>query len=148
MSLYLHKSSACNGNCGRDEANCDYAHSIHSWTPKHPSLLCYHGSNCKNKETTCCRIHDGSLPDKIRLAKYLNIKFVIPYEPKPIVMAPKVVSVAPKVDPLYELQVERAMIQTEMEALDILKKKLELRILEFKKKASDYWEAGSKEMDF
>ena len=149
MSLYLHKTSPCIG-CDRDEATCHFAHSIHSWNPTHPNLVCVHGMKCYNKETTCCRIHNGSLSEKIRLAKYLKIQFIIPYEPKIImapvpIMAPKM---APKIDPLHELQIEKAMIQSEMEALDILKMKLELKMLEFKKKASDYWEAGSSELEF
>ena len=176
---YLHKAAPCRGACSKTEADCSFAHSIHAWRPKHPSMMCSNGTNCWYKETTCCRIHDGSLADKIRYARFHNMKFHIPYEPRVAAPAPAPVpqevplhqilhqlgnnideirlnpSVPqeepvpqPQEDPLHQLQLEKAMIQSEMELLNIMKKKLEVRILLFKMKASDYWEAGSAEMEF
>lgn len=151
-SNYLYKTSPCNGACSRTEADCVYAHSIHSWNPTHPKMMCREGTNCWYKETTCCRIHDKSLADKIRYARFHKIQFVIPYEPR--VQAPVLVreepvpQEEPQEDPLHKLQVEKAMIQSELELLNIMKKKLEVRILLFKMKASDYWEAGSEELEF
>lgn len=153
-----HKASPCDGRCGQDEQKCDYAHSVHSWNPQNCGMICQYGKQCWSKETTCNRIHDGSLADKIRCANYYGIKFIIPYQPKvpyapdyvPRVVKTKqsVVVAKEPVDPLYELQVEKAMIQSELEVLNIARKRLELRMLEFKKKASDYWEAGTKELEF
>ena len=152
-----HKASACDGRCGQDEDKCDYAHSVHSWNPRDCGMFCNYGKLCWSKETTCNRIHDGSLADKIRCANYYGIKFVIPYQPPKVPYAPYVPKVKAKepvavakepVDPLYELQVEKAMIQSELEVLNIAQKRLELRMLEFKKKASNYWEAGTKELEF
>jgi hypothetical protein len=128
-------------------------------------MMCSNGTNCWYRETTCCRIHDGSLADKIRYARFHNMKFHIPYEPRvyapPPAPAPSVWILPkeepipqeepvpqPQEDPLHQLQLEKAMIQSEMELLNIMKKKLEVRILLFKMKASDYWEAGSAEMEF
>ena len=161
---YLHKTVPCRGDCSKTEANSSFAHSIHAWNPKHPSQMCSNGTNCWYKETTCCRIHDGSLADKIRYARFHNMKFHIPYEPKvyqfnkpyePIVPAPQEAPAPqeepvpePQEDPLHQLQLEKAMIQSELELLNIMKKKLEVRMLLFKMKASDYWEAGSAEMEF
>ena len=161
---YLHKTAPCRGNCSKTEANCPFAHSIHAWNPKHPSQACSNGTNCWYKETTCCRILDGSLADKIRYARFHKMKFHIPYEPKvyqfnkpyePIVPAPQEAPAPqeepvpePQEDPLHQLQLEKAMIQSELELLNIMKKKLEVRMLLFKMKASDYWEAGSAEMEF
>ena len=146
-----HKAFACDGRCGLDEEKCKNAHSVHSWNPRECGMFCDYGKQCWSKETTCNRIHDGSLADKIRCAKYYGIKFVIPYQPPKVPYAPdyvpKVKAKEP-VDPLYELQVEKAMIQSELEALNIAQKRLELRMLEFKKKASNYWEAGTKELEF
>jgi len=120
--------------------------------------------NCWYKETTCCRIHDGSLADKIRYARFHGIKFHIPYEPKDVAHAPAhapaYVPAAPATlpqkehahdqqeDVLYSLQVEKALIQSELELLNVMKKKLEVRILLFQMKASEFWEAGSAEMEF
>jgi hypothetical protein len=113
--------------------------------------------NCWYKETTCCRIHDGSLADKIRYARFHGMKFHIPYEPKvyvpvaepePVPEPEPVADPQPQDDPLHQLQLEKAMIQSELELLNIMKKKLEVRMLLFKMKASDYWEAGSAEMEF
>jgi hypothetical protein len=113
--------------------------------------------NCWYRDTTCCRIHDGSLADKIRYARYNGIKFHIPYEPKERQPAPQPVQASVVVpaqasvvveDPLHQLLLEKAMIQSEMELLNLMKKKLEVRMLIFKMKASDYWEVGSAEMDF
>lgn len=155
---YLHKTAPCRGECSKTEAECSFAHSIHAWNPKHPSQACSNGTNCWYKETTCCRIHDGSLADKIRYARFHHMKFHIPYEPKvpaPSVWippqeepAPQEEPVPPQEDPLHQLQLEKAMIQSELELLNIMKKKLEVRMLLFKMKASDYWEAGSAEMEF
>lgn len=156
---YLHKASPCRGMCFKSEADCSFAHSIHAWNPKHPSMLCQNGTNCWYKETTCCRIHDGSLADKIRYARFHGMKFHIPYEPKvhapPPAPAPKEEPIPqeepvpePQDDPLHQLHLEKAMIQSELELLNIMKKKLEVRMLLFKMKASDYWEAGSAEMEF
>jgi hypothetical protein len=123
--------------------------------------MCRDGTNCWYKETTCCRIHDGSLADKIRYARFHNMKFHIPYEPKVQAPAPAPAPAPsvwilpqeepvpePQEDPLHQLHLEKAMIQSEMELLNIMKKKLEVRMLLFKMKASDYWEAGSAEMEF
>ena len=173
-----HKAFACDGRCGLDEEKCKNAHSVHSWNPRECGMFCDYGKQCWSKETTCNRIHDGSLADKIRCANYYGIKFVIPYQPPKVPYAPdyvpKVKAKEPvdaqranqskaavakepvdaqranqsKADPLYELQVEKAMIQSELEALNIAQKRLELRMLEFKKKASNYWEAGTKELEF
>jgi len=155
---YLHKTSPCRGDCSRTEAECAFAHSIHSWNPKHPKMMCSNGMNCWYKETSCCRIHDGSLADKIRYARFHGIKFHIPYEPRVNVPAPAPIPVAPapapqkepdqQEDTLYLLQVEKATIQSELELLNIMKKKLEVRILLFQMKASDFFEAGSAEMEF
>ena len=142
---FLHKTSPCRGNCGRDEQTCAYAHSIHAWNPKHPKLMCSNGDKCWNKETTCAFLHDCSLADKIRVATIRNIQFIHPIQKKKPMAPPAPV---PRQDPLYELQMEKAMLQSEMEAINILKKKLEVKVLEFKKKASDYWEAGSTELEF
>ena len=86
------------------------------------------------------------------------MKFHIPYEPKVNVPAPAPIPVAPapapqkepdqQEDTLYLLQVEKAMIQSELELLNITKKKLEVRILLFQMRASEFWEAGSAEMEF
>jgi hypothetical protein len=131
-------------------------------------MMCKNGMNCYYKETTCCRIHDGSLADKIRYAKYFNLKFVIPYEPRAAapVFTPRVAAVPavpavsvwasraaapvpkPQEDPLHQLQVEKALIQSELEQLNIMKKQLEVRILLFKQKASNYWEVGAPELEF
>jgi hypothetical protein len=121
-------------------------------------MMCSNGMNCWYKETSCCRIHDGSLADKIRYARFHGMKFHIPYEPKVNVPAPAPIPVAPapapqkepdqQEDTLYLLQVEKAMIQSELELLNITKKKLEVRILLFQMRASEFWEAGSAEMEF
>ena len=123
---YLHKTVPCRGDCSKTEANCSFAHSIHAWNPKHPSQMCSNGTNCWYKETTCCRIHDGSLADKIRYARFHNMKFHIPYEPKvyqfnkpyePIVPAPQEAPAPqeepvpePQEDPLHQLQLEKAKL--------------------------------------
>ena len=159
---YLHKANPCDGSCSKTEAECSFAHSVHSWNPKHPKQMCREGVRCWNKETTCCRIHDGSLADKIRYARFHNMKFVIPYEPR--IQAPAFIPIhhfvkeepepepepvpQPQEDPLHQLQLEKAILQSEIELLNIMKKKLEVRVLLFKKKASDYWEVGSAEMEF
>lgn len=166
---YLHKANPCDGSCSKTEAECSFAHSIHSWNPKHPKMMCREGTNCWYKETTCCRLHDKSLADKIRYARFHKMKFVIPYEPRvqapafiPIhhfareepvpqeepIPAPPQEEPVPQEDPLHQLQVEKAMIQSELELLNIMKKKLEVRILLFKMKASDYWEVGTPELEF
>jgi len=88
------------------------------------------------------------------------MKFVIPYEPR--IQAPAFIPIhhfvkeepvpepvpQPQEDPLHQLQLEKAILQSEIELLNIMKKKLEVRVLLFKKKASDYWEVGSAEMEF
>jgi hypothetical protein len=152
---YLHKTSPCRGDCSKTEAECSFAHSIHSWNPKHPKMMCSNGINCWYKETSCCRIHDGSLADKIRYARFHGIKFHIHYEPRVNVPAPaSTPAPVPQKEPdlredtIYLLQVEKATIQSELELLNIMKKKLEVRILLFQMKASDFWEAGSAEMEF
>ena len=193
---HLHKSLPCKGPCLRSKAECAYAHSVKEWKPTHHKMMCSFGTNCRFKDTACCRIHDGSLYDKIRCAEFHGIKFIEPHNPireerLPVVSAPQVpfvwdnfVASASSVqqepvpepmpepvqepvqepiqepvqepvqeepileeDPVFLLQQEKRMIMLEMESLRIAKEQLKVRMLLFKMKASDYWEAGSADME-
>jgi hypothetical protein len=151
-------------------------------------MMCGFGTDCRYKNTACCRIHDGSLSDKIRCAEFYGIEFIEPHrqireerlplvsvpqvpfvwdnfvasaqqEPEPVHEEPAHEEPAPvheepvqqepnhEEDPAFQLQQEKRMILLEMESLRIAKEQLRVRILLFKIKASDYWEAGSAEME-
>jgi hypothetical protein len=178
---HLRKSSPCKGPCFRAKAECAYAHSVKEWNPTHPKMMCSFGRDCRYKNTACCRIHDGSLSDKIRCAEFYGIEFIEPHHPireerLPLVNVPQVPFVwdnfvapvqeepapvpepepvpepvqeepNPEDDPAFQLQQEKRMILLEMESLRIAKEQLKVRILLFKMKASDYWEAGSADME-
>lgn len=144
MSFDLYKSSPCKG-CNRDEQTCQFAHSIHAWNPSSPKMMCLNGDKCWNKETTCAFLHDRSLADRIRVATIRNLQFIQPHK-KPmesyVIMAPVL-----KRDPLYELQLEKEILLSERESLFILQKKLEVKIMEYRQRASAFWEVGSKELE-
>jgi hypothetical protein len=92
---FLRKSSPCKGPCLRSKEECAYAHSLKDWKPSHPKMMCSFGTNCRYKNTACCRIHDGSLSDKIRCAEFYGIEFIEPHRPVreerlPVVSVPQV----------------------------------------------------------
>jgi hypothetical protein len=190
---FLRKSSPCKGYCPRSKEECAYAHSVKEWKPSHPKMMCSFGRDCRYKTTACCRIHDGSLSDKIRCAEFYGIEFIEPHHPVreerlPVVSVPQVpfvwdnfvasvqqepvpepmpepvpepmpepiqepvqepVQEEPilEEDPVFQLRQEKRMIMLEMESLRIAKEQLKVRMLLFKMKASDYWEAGSADME-
>ena len=107
--------------------------------------MCGHAKTCWNKETTCKYLHDCSLADKIHYATIHNVRFIHPFKSVPSV--PAVPSIEPKPDMIFMLQVEKAILRSEQEAIDILQKKLDVKMMEFRKKASDFWEVGSLELE-
>ena len=145
------KSTNCRrGNCQKTEAECNFAHSIHEWKPI--NNMCKSGEDCLYKETTCYYRHNDSFAEKLRLANFYGLKFHIKPVPIPMPEVPMPVVVEDPIpiveDPLFLLQIEKASIQSEIELISLMKKKVELRMRAFKLKASNVWEVGSDDLEF
>jgi hypothetical protein len=150
-----------NDSCQFTKDTCNFAHTINEWICP-DALMCCFGEECY--KVGCCRLHKNTLEQKRIVATYIKIVFKKPYEklfpnknnivinpvriPVPVqvrIPAPVVV-VEEKIEEV--LLKKKQDIKNEYEIAKNNLRAIELKMKHFREVASNYFDVGSKELEF
>jgi len=150
MARVLDRSRPCiNEQCQFTKDTCKYAHTINEWICPE-SLMCSFGERCF--KVGCCRLHKNTLEQKRLVATFIKIVFkksydkLLPNVPVQVRIPAPVVVVEEKIEDV--LLKQKKDLKKEYDIAKNNLRVMELKIKHFREIASNYFDAGSKELEF